>query len=199
MEIFEKAIQYATEKHKNQKRKDGSIYILHPMEVATIAATLTEDEEILSAALLHDVVEDANTDIEEIKEEFGERIGKIIALETEPTYPNLSKKESWLLRKQETLKRLNDSKDIGYKIVFLSDKLSNIRSLFRDIEKNQEDAFLKFNIKDKEIQAWYYYEILEQLKELKNEDAYKELEEKIQMIFQKRIRRDEDAKKNYHL
>ncbi|MBR2828260.1 MAG: hypothetical protein IKE70_03415, partial [Bacilli bacterium] len=93
----------------------------------------------------------------------------------------------------------NDSKDIGYKIVFLSDKLSNIRSLFRDIEKNQEDAFLKFNIKDKEIQAWYYYEILEQLKELKNEDAYKELEEKIQMIFQKRIRRDEDAKKNYHL
>lgn len=147
--IFEKACQYALIKHKNQYRKDGSIYILHPFEVATIAGTMTNDLDVLSAAVLHDVLEDSDASLIEIKELFNDRVCKLISLETEEKYPNLSKKDSWKLRKIEAIKRLEETDDIGFKIIYLADKLSNIRSLLRDINNNGIQAFNKLDI-DKE-------------------------------------------------
>ena len=101
--IFEKACMYALEKHKNQMRKDGTMYIFHPLEVATIASTMTNDEEVLAASVLHDTIEDANSNTHELNEMFGEKVAKLVALETEETYPNLSKVESWILRKKKAL------------------------------------------------------------------------------------------------
>ena len=104
--LFEKAIKYAIDCHHGQKRKDGTIYILHPLEVATIVNTITKDEEVLAAELLHDVIEESNIDINEIKIIFGEIVGKIVSLQTEPKFLNISKSESWKLRKQEAINRL---------------------------------------------------------------------------------------------
>ena len=181
--IVEKAIKYATEKHSGQKRKDGTIYVLHPLEVVTIASSITNDEEVLAAATLHDVIEECDIDIKEITNIFGNRVSKIVALETEPKYPELSKDKSWQLRKEEAIRRLNNSDDIGFKIVYLSDKLANIRSLFKDFNMNGLDALNKFNIRDKDMQAWYYFSVLEAVKELNKHDAYKELEDKVKYIF----------------
>lgn len=183
--LFDKACKYAIEKHSNQKRKDGSIYILHPFEVATIASTITNDEEVLSAAILHDCVEDTDSNIDEIYDLFGERISKLVENETEPVFPDLSKEESWKLRKKCALERLDKTTDIGFKIIYLSDKLSNIRSLYRDYRINGNEAFNKFNVKDIDTQSWFYHEVLKHLKELNEYDAYKELEEKIDIIFNK--------------
>ncbi|MBR0412217.1 MAG: bifunctional (p)ppGpp synthetase/guanosine-3',5'-bis(diphosphate) 3'-pyrophosphohydrolase [Eubacterium sp.] len=56
-DVFEKAVSFAARAHRGQKRKDGSIYILHPLEVAVIAGTMTHDEDVIAAAVLHDTVE----------------------------------------------------------------------------------------------------------------------------------------------
>ncbi len=195
---FEKACKFAIECHSNQKRKDGSIYILHPFEVVTIASTMTKDEDVLIAAILHDTVEDANIKIEEIINLFGKRVGYLVDYETEPKYPNLSKEESWMLRKQGALKKLELSNDISFKILYLSDKLANIRSLYRDYKLNGISSFDKFNIKDIDIQSWYYYSILERLKELQSFEAYKEFEDKLNYIFKEtKVRNNE--KNNNHI
>ncbi len=183
MNLFEKASEYSIDAHKGQTRKDGSIYVLHPFEVASIAGTITFDDEVLAAAVLHDVPEECKIDPKVIGEKFGERIGNIVALATEPRYPELPRDRSWKLRKIEALRRLNTCDDIGFKIVYLSDKLANIRALYRDFEKEGYDAFNKFNVKDAKEQAWYYYSVLDGLEELSKTDAYKEYKYLIDIIF----------------
>lgn len=182
-DLFEKACKYTVEKHKGQRRKDGSIYVLHPFEVATLVNTITQDEEVLAAALLHDIPEDCNVEINEITSLFGERVGQIVSLETEPKYPNLSKKDSWKLRKEEALRRLHNTNDIGFKIIYLCDKLSNIRSLYREYKTIGLEAFNKFNVTSISDQSWFYFSVLNELTQLKDTDAYKELEEKVKEIF----------------
>ena len=181
--LFEKACKYAIDCHSNQKRKDGTIYILHPFEVAVVASTMTDDEEVLATAILHDTIEDTDSEIDEIKELFGERIGKYVEYETEEKYPNLTKEESWILRKKDSLEKLKSISDINFKILYLSDKLANIRSLYRDYSRNGISAFDKFNVKDINIQANYYYEVLNLLKDLEEYEAYEEFKNKIDFIF----------------
>ena len=73
-----KAYKYAKEKHKNQKRKSGESYIIHPLNVAYILAKLGLDTETICAALLHDVVEDTDSTYNDIKELFGTDIANIV-------------------------------------------------------------------------------------------------------------------------
>lgn len=181
--LFDKACLYAIEKHKGQRRKDGSIYILHPFEVATIVSSITNDEEILAASMLHDVCEDCGVDVFEIKEFFTERVYNIVSLETEPKYNDISKHDSWRLRKETALNRLEETNEIGFKIIYLSDKLANIRSLYRDYTSIGVKAFDKFNNSSIEEQKWYYYSVLDKLSELSNTDAYNEFKSKLDIIF----------------
>ena len=82
--VFERALLFCAEAHRGAKRKLGSTpYILHPMEVATIAATLTSDEEILAAALLHDVIEDTPYTLDDLRAMgFNEQVLDALALMT---------------------------------------------------------------------------------------------------------------------
>ena len=84
---FDRAVVFATEAHSGQKRRGSNApYIIHPLEVATIAATLSDDEDIMCAALLHDTVEDTEVTIEEIEENFGPHVRRLVASETENKY-----------------------------------------------------------------------------------------------------------------
>ena len=81
IDIFEKALSFALKAHEGQIRKSGNTpYILHPAEAASIAATLTDDREILAAVVLHDAVEDSDATIEDIRAEFGERIAQLVVM-----------------------------------------------------------------------------------------------------------------------
>ena len=74
---FDKALQFAIKAHRGQKRKWTTIpYILHPIEVCAIVATLSDDDEVLSAALLHDTVEDTDVTMEDIRANFSEKRAK---------------------------------------------------------------------------------------------------------------------------
>ena len=67
--------------------------------------------------------------------------------------------------------------------MYLSDKLSNIRSLYKDFRNNGIKAFDRFHVNNIEEQAWYYYEVLNNVLELSNTDVYKEYKIKLDYIF----------------
>lgn len=192
--LFDRACKFAVESHKGQLRKNGQLFILHPQEVTTIAGTMTNDENVLAAAVLHDVPEECNMEIAQIIKEFGKKVGTLVALETETKYLNLSSYDSWMLRKKEAIDRLQTTKDINFKILYLSDKLANIRSLYEEFIVDGYSIFDKFNMKDPTIQAWYYYSVLENISELKEYSAYKEYEYKINIIFNGLRKENNDGK-----
>lgn len=181
--MYEKAVCFALKAHEGQTRKDGGIYILHPLEVSVIAGTMTQDESVLCAAVLHDTVEDTPVTAEEILENFGERIAYLVASETENKRPETDPSKSWKIRKEESLEELENCGDRDVRILWISDKLSNMRSLYRDFEKHGFSVFEKFNEKNPAEQKWYHSKVLEYTKELENYSAYKEYKNYFEKIF----------------
>lgn len=165
--VFEQAIIFATKAHAGAKRKGTGIpYIVHPIEAAAIASTMTADPDILSAAVLHDVLEDTEVTPQELGELFGPRILSLVQNETENKRRDLPPQETWKLRKQETINFLKERAGREAKILALADKLSNMRAIYRDQMVLGEELWQRFNQKDKKMHAWMYREISEALREL---------------------------------
>ncbi|MBQ5411703.1 MAG: bifunctional (p)ppGpp synthetase/guanosine-3',5'-bis(diphosphate) 3'-pyrophosphohydrolase, partial [Bacteroidales bacterium] len=130
--LFDKAVIFAVKAHQGTERRGkGFPYIIHPMEAAEIASTITDDQEILAAAILHDTVEDTPATIQMIREDFGERVASLVESESDVQIKGKTNEESWHARKQDSLKRL-EAAPLDAKIVALSDKLSNMRAIARD-------------------------------------------------------------------
>ncbi len=122
-----KAYEYATFMHKNQKRKSGEPYIIHPLNVSYILAELGLDTEVICAALLHDVVEDTEATYEDIQVRFGNDVAELVEGVTK-----LSKLfESVEEAQAENYKKMFIAmeKDIRVIILKLADRLHNIRTL----------------------------------------------------------------------
>ena len=183
MGILEKAILFAIERHAGMVRKGTDVpYIVHPLEAVSIAAGITSDPEVLSAAVLHDVVEDTPATIEEIETAFGKRIARLVAADSEDKMPNIPASESWKIRKEATIKALQ-SASLDEKIIVLSDKLSNIRAIYRDYVKMSDEIWNRFNQKDKKMHEWYYRAIADNTTELSNEAAHQEYCRLVDFIF----------------
>jgi len=181
--LLDKAISFAIEAHKGQLRKGTDIpYILHPLEAATIVATMTTDDEIIAGAVLHDVVEDADTTVMQIEKSFGARVAGFVALESENKRENLPAESTWKIRKQETLEHLKNA-PIEIKMITLGDKLSNIRAIYRDYMSIGDALWQRFNQKDKNEQCWYYSSIADCLSELDAFSVYAEYCDLINKTF----------------
>lgn len=173
--MIDEAIIYATGAHSGQKRKlTGTPYILHPLEVASIISTMTSDQSVIAAGILHDTIEDADVSPEQIRARFGERVWILVDSETEKRTPGENKADTWEARKRESLDRLASYDDTGVKMLWLADKLSNIRSFYREWCVTGDDMWLSLNMKDKTKHAYYYRRIAELVAELKDTTAYKE-------------------------
>ncbi|MCQ2427938.1 MAG: HD domain-containing protein [Clostridia bacterium] len=184
MDLFDRALCFAVEKHSGQKRKPNDPpYILHPAEVAAIVGTMTNDQETLAAAVLHDTVEDAGVTLEEIEELFGKRVSLLVMTETENKREELPPAETWKLRKEETLIMLEHTHDISVKMMWLGDKLSNMRSFCRMYREKGNALWESFNQKDPAMQAWYYRTVAKSLRELENFDAYREYVNLVNIVF----------------
>lgn len=185
MDVFEQALLFAAEKHRDQFRKDKKTpYIVHPLEAASVAAALTSDKEILAAALLHDVVEDAGVKPEELKEKFGERVTELVLSETEDKRNDRPPAETWQIRKAESLEVLKSTDDIGVKILWLSDKLSNVRSFYRQYCECGSAFWQNFHQSDPKMQEWYYRTVLENISELSESVPYRELYSLVDKLFE---------------
>lgn len=184
MELVSQAILFAVKAHDGMKRKKSQApYILHPLEASVIVGTMTDDQEIISASVLHDVVEDAGVTLEEIEEKFGSRVRKLVESETEDKREDLPPHLTWRIRKEESLSVLENSSDLGVLMVWLGDKLANMRSIYREWKVDGDAIWQKFNQKDKKEQAWYYGTVLKLTERLSYTLAWLEYEKLINLVF----------------
>lgn len=185
MNKIEEAIIYAVVMHQGKVRKLGSTpYILHPLEVAQILSTMTSDQDIITAGILHDIVEDTDGTLQEIEKRFGERVAFLVSSESENQYPDESRTDSWKRRKEESLKVLKNTDDQGVRMLWLADKLANMRSLAGGYSEYGERLWENFHQHDPEMHHWYYQTIAEQLElSLNKTGAFKEFIKHINFIW----------------
>ena len=128
MDLINKAVEYAKNKHKDQKRKDGSPYIIHPLAVAEIVAEIGLDVDAILAALLHDCIEDTDASHEEIEKIFGRTVAELVEGVTKLTRANFSSSEQ---AQMENLRKMfmAMSKDIRVVLIKIADRLHNIRTM----------------------------------------------------------------------
>lgn len=187
--MIDKAITFAALAHKDMVRKGtGQPYIFHPLEVLSLVSLMSDDDEVLCAAILHDTVEDTPVSIEDIKSEFSERVAKLVSSETEDKRGQVNKAGTWVDRKKETIETVKKLDDIGAKMVCLADKVSNLRSFHLLQLQDGEKLWDLFNMKDPKMHYWYYDELRKALSDLKDYAVYKEYEFLIDVIFSKYIK-----------
>ncbi len=124
--LVERAYDVAAYWHRNQKRKSGDPYITHPLAVATILAELGMNTDTISAALLHDTVEDTPYSLAELRGEFGEDIAALVDGVTK-----LDKVKYGASAEAETVRKMvvAMSRDIRVLVIKLADRLHNMRTL----------------------------------------------------------------------
>ena len=181
--LLDRAIVFAVRAHAGTERRGkGFPYIVHPMEAVEIVATMTKDQELLAAAVLHDTMEDTDTTVEQIRTEFGDRIASLVASESDIVVDGVSEEDSWHARKQAAIDRLARASHDA-KVVALGDKLSNMRAIARDYAQQGDALWNLFHVKDRKEHEWHYRGLAESLRELQDTFAYKEFEQLINQVF----------------
>ena len=142
LEAVERAVRYADEKHRDQKRKDGSPYIIHPLAVAEIVAELGLDTDAIVGALLHDCIEDTSASHDEIAKLFGQSVAELVEGVTKLTRVEFSTREE---QQVENLRKMfmAMSKDIRVVLIKICDRLHNQRTMeyqskAKQISKSEE-------------------------------------------------------------
>lgn len=189
-QIIKKAMNYAFEKHKTQTRKGSKIpYFVHLMDVASILIKEGASENLIAAGFLHDIVEDRDkTGVTEemLRQEFDKEIVDLVMAVTEPDHGEMTKEEkiaTWRKRKQESIDHLKHaSKDV--QMLKCADKLSTIRDMISDYKIKGDEIWKKLNSPNgKPDQKWYFGEVINNLKDIKNTKMYKELKEEFKSLF----------------
>ena len=128
MAVIDRAVEYAAEKHRDQKRKDGSPYIIHPLAVAEIVAETGLDTDAILGAILHDCIEDTDSTYDEIARQFGSTVASLVEGVTKLTrveYTTLEQQQMENLRKMF----MAMSKDIRVVLIKICDRLHNTRTM----------------------------------------------------------------------
>ena len=183
MDILDKAIIFAVNAHSGAVRKGTDIpYIVHPIESCVIASSITDDKEIIAAAVLHDTLEDSDFTKADLLKEFGERVTDLVCSDTEDKMYDIPAEKSWKIRKQATLDFL-DKATKEEQIICIADKLSNMRAIYRDYNILGDKLWERFNQKDKNEHYWYYSSIAKCIPELSDYPVYKEYCELLEKTF----------------
>ena len=184
-DLLDRAIIFAVKAHSGTERRGkGFPYIVHPMEAMEIVASITPDQELLAAAALHDVVEDTDVTVEQLRDIFGKRIADLVASESDAFEEGVSEEDSWHQRKQAAIDRLaRASRDA--KSVALGDKLSNMRAIARDYAAKGDALWSIFHTKDPADHEWHYRGLADSLSDLSDTAAYREFISLINQVFKK--------------
>ena len=128
VELIERAIDYAQEKHKDQKRKDGSPYIIHPLAVAEVVLEMGLDMDAVLGAILHDCIEDTDASFDDIAKKFGRTAAELVEGVTKLTRADFSSTEE---AQMENLRKMfmAMSKDIRVVLIKIADRLHNMRTM----------------------------------------------------------------------
>lgn len=175
MDKYFKAIDFAQKAHKGQYRKGSDIpYIIHPLGVMEILIRNGAKEDAVIAGVLHDVVEDTDYTIEDIRIIFGDRVAQLVDYASEP-----HKDDEWHNRKTHTIEMLKTLKDKDALYVICADKYHNVCSMCKDYENMGDKLWDKFK-QGRKNQKWYYQNIAKILFSYDSEDKF--FNEYIQMV-----------------
>ena len=185
MNKLEEAIIYATVMHQGKVRKFGNTpYILHSLEVAQILSTMTDDEEILTAGILHDIIDDTDGTQKEIEKRYGDRVAFLVESVSENQYEGEETEATWKRRKEESLRVLKHTDDHGVRMLWLADKLANIRSLAGVYSEKGDGLWSELPQMDSDSQCWYYKTVAQEVElSLNKTGAFKELIKHINSIW----------------
>ena len=183
--LVAKAMEYAAKAHRGDTRKGGDVpYFVHPCEVAMILKENSFEDKIVAAGLLHDTLEDTDIKKEDLREEFGEEILELVLSASEKLEGR--DERSWDKRKRNTVNFLKNEANFKNKAVACADKLSNARSIFRDLEtadiSDRKEFWQRFS-EPRSKQKWYYNSLVKSLKELEGLKMYNEFKEVVAEIF----------------
>ena len=198
--LVKKAFEFCAIKHEGQKRYTNEDYYIHPFNVALIIVSLGMDGESIAAALLHDVVEDTDTTLDDIKREFGDDVALLVDGVTKIGRLNFSTKEQ---QQAESLRKMLIAmgQDIRVIIIKLADRLHNMRTIDAMPEQKQRDK----SVETLEIYAPIAHRlgirpVKEELEDLaiKHLDpvAYKEIEDLLMLNKRHRERILEEIKEH---
>lgn len=137
LSVINKAYEFARLKHSGQVRKSGEPYIIHPLNVALILAKIYADYETISAGLMHDVLEDCDCSVEEMEDEFGVNITRLVTGVTRLSRINFSTENEYLIDYYKKI-IVGMSEDVRVIIIKLSDCLHNMRTLWALPEDRQK-------------------------------------------------------------
>jgi len=154
-DILFDAIEVAVHAHRGQFRKGTKIpYVFHPLNVGRILHECGCSVLVVVAGILHDTLEDTPIAFEDIQTRFGEEVANLVSLLSEP-----DKTDTWEHRKEHTLRSLESASE-EVLLIALADKLDNIQSIYRALERDGEVVWSRFN-RPKKAQAWYYQELVD--------------------------------------
>ena len=137
LSVINKAYEFARLKHSGQVRKSGEPYIIHPLNVALILAKIYADYETISAGLMHDVLEDCDCSVEEMEDEFGVNITRLVTGVTRLSRINFSTENEYLIDYYKKI-IVGMSEDVRVIIIKLADCLHNMRTLWALSEDRQK-------------------------------------------------------------
>ena len=127
-DLLERAYRFASEAHEHQQRRSGEDFILHPLGVALILAELRSDDATLAAGILHDVVEDTDTTIEQVRDEFGEEVARLVEGVTKLTRIHFQSREQ---AQAENYRKMIVAMADDHRVILikLADRLHNMRTI----------------------------------------------------------------------
>ena len=174
--LIHEALEFAAKAHRTQVRKGTDIpYIVHPMEAALILTQANASDSLIAAALLHDTLEDTNTTEQELEDIFGETVVNFVRYMTE------NDDLDWLENRQHSIEMLGASSREEM-MLFLADKLANLRSIAADYSEIGDKLWDRFN-KGYEDQKWYYTSIAKRLPPLSDVAGYHEYVLLVDKVF----------------
>lgn len=180
---IDKAIKQAALYHHNYTRKIDNIpYVTHPFAVAFLLSAYSNDEDVIIAALLHDVLEDvkeftSKEKQELIEREFGERVYNFIKEVSEEKTPSSGKaidKATWKKRKEQTIIKLKENSHEAL-LIIAADKIHNLMGIIEGYQVYGNDVWSFFNAPPDQ-QLWYYESIIAILQKRLQNPLVKELE-----------------------
>jgi guanosine-3',5'-bis(diphosphate) 3'-pyrophosphohydrolase len=135
--LVARAYAFARDAHRGQRRKDGQAFIAHPVGVARLLAARGYDEEVVAAALLHDVVEDTTVTLREVRERFGARIAHLVDCVTEDlALPGGERKRAY----RERVRRSTQAA----RAICAADRACNIADLYEAASGSAEHVVARF-------------------------------------------------------